>query len=243
MWQPERLVPLDTETTGFYHAKGDRIIEIGATEIIGNQETGNTFHQYLTPQGRRVDPGAFEVHGISDDFLKDKPSFRQVAQRFLNFLGDSKIVIHNAKFDMGFINAELERVGLPPLKNEICDSLSVARKLYPGQRNTLDALCNRLEVDNSGRELHGALIDASLLGRMFIKMTRLDQLQLGENGEDGEEPARIPKPVMLARKVRPAHIVMMPQGEELTNHESFLAGKVKDSIWRILEKNLLTASA
>ncbi|NTF17312.1 DNA polymerase III subunit epsilon [Agrobacterium rubi] len=241
----ERIVVLDTETTGFYANKGDRIVEIGAVEFIGNRETGRTYHQYINPMGRRVDPGALEVHGLTDDFLKDKPSFRMIAQAFLEFIRGAKLVIHNAKFDMGFLNAELEKLGLPPLENEVCDSLSVARKMYPGQRNTLDALCSRLGVDNSGRDLHGALIDASLLGQVFVKMTRLDQLQLGESlGEDEEVGAiNAPKTVMLARKKRPATAPISVPSAEAALHESFIEKKLKDSVWHILRNNSLTSTA
>jgi DNA polymerase-3 subunit epsilon len=239
----QRIVVLDTETTGFYANKGDRIVEIGAVEFIGNRETGRTYHQYINPMGRRVDPGALEVHGLTDDFLKDKPSFRMLVEGFLDFVRGAKLVIHNAKFDMGFLNAELEKLGMPPLDNEVCDSLSVARKIYPGQRNTLDALCNRLGVDNSGRDLHGALIDASLLGQVFVKMTRLDQLQLGESlGEDDElGAANAPKAVMLPRKVRPAMSAFAAKPAELAAHESFVQKKLKDSVWARLRNNLLTA--
>jgi DNA polymerase III, epsilon subunit, Proteobacterial len=239
----ERIVVLDTETTGFYATKGDRIVEIGAIEIIGNRETGRTYHQYISPMGRKVDAGALEVHGLSDEFLKDKPSFRMISQAFLDFIRGAKLVIHNAKFDMSFLNAELERLGIGPLENEVCDSLAVARKLYPGQRNTLDALCNRLGVDNSERDLHGALIDASLLGRVFIKMTRLDQLQLGESLGDDEEmsAANAPKAVMLARKLRPAINPIIVPPAELALHESFVEKKIKDSVWGKLQNNLLTA--
>jgi DNA polymerase-3 subunit epsilon len=239
----QRIVVLDTETTGFYANKGDRVIEIGAVEFIGSQETGRTYHQLINPMGRRVDPGALEVHGHTDESLKDKPSFRMIVQGFLDFIRGAKLVIHNAKFDMGFLNAELEKLGLPPLDNEVVDTLAVARKLYPGQRNTLDALCNRLGVDNSGRTRHGALIDAALLGRVFIKMTRLDQLQLGESlGDDGElGVANAPKAVMLPRKIRPATAPLHATAEEVAAHESFVQKKIKDSVWEKLQKTLLTA--
>lgn len=243
--QSERIVVLDTETTGFYHAKGDRIVEIGAVEFIGNRETGRTFHQYISPMGKKVDPGALEVHGLTDDFLKDKPSFRMIVQSFLDFVKGAKLVIHNAKFDMGFLNAELDRLGLPPLDNEVVDSLSVARKIYPGQRNTLDALCNRLGVDNSGRDLHGALIDASLLGQVFVKMTRLDQLQLGEKlggDEDDASIGKTPRKVMLARKPRPAIAPISIPAAEAATHESFIAKTFKDSIWGNLRNNSLTSA-
>jgi DNA polymerase-3 subunit epsilon len=241
--QGERIVVLDTETTGFYANKGDRVVEIGAVEFIGSQETGRTYHQYINPMGRRVDPGALEVHGLTDDFLKDKPSFRMIVQSFLDFIRGAKLVIHNAKFDMGFLNAELEKLGLPPLENEVIDSLAVARKIYPGQRNTLDALCSRLGVDNSGRDLHGALIDSVLLGHVFVKMTRRDQLQLGESlGEDEDHAAiNAPKAVMLARKARPTTPPRVATAAELSAHESFVAKKLEDSVWGKLQNNLLTA--
>lgn len=227
MNQPEEIVVLDTETTGFNANGGDRMVELGAVKIRGNVETGETFHRYINPQGRKVDPGALAVHNLSDEFLKDKEPFRRIVDDFLKFVGDAKIVIHNAKFDMGFLNMEFERCNRPPLKNEIIDSLVVAKKKYPGQRATLDALCSRLEVDASGREYHGALIDSLLLARVWIKMERLDQLQLAdaetEEAAQNEAPAVID---MLPRKRRAQGAVVRATAAELVAHESLLGHKL-----------------
>ncbi|MDW3095125.1 MAG: DNA polymerase III subunit epsilon [Gammaproteobacteria bacterium] len=169
-----RQVVLDTETTGLETSDGHRIIEIGAIEIINRQVTDRFYHQYLNPE-REIDAGAEEVHGISLASLQDKPKFNDVCEEFLSFVRDSELIIHNAAFDIGFLNYELHRVE-HELKDiyEICkvtDTLKEARNLHPGQRNSLDALCKRYEIDNSHRELHGALLDAQILADVYLAMT------------------------------------------------------------------------
>jgi len=169
-----RQVFLDTETTGLYVAQGDRIIEIGCIEMEGRRYTGRKLHHYLNPQ-RSSHPEAVRVHGITDDFLADKPLFAAVAAELLEFLAGAEVVIHNASFDLGFLDAELERLGLPPTAQQVgvvTDTLVMAREMFPGKSNSLDALCKRLEVDNSNRELHGALLDAGLLAEVYGRMTR-----------------------------------------------------------------------
>ena len=169
-----RQVFLDTETTGLKVAEGDRLIEIGCIELVDRRPTGRRLHHYVNPQ-RSSHPDAVRVHGISDDFLADKPLFEAVARELLDFVREADVVIHNAAFDLGFIDAELERLGLPRLAEHagaITDSLALARELFPGKQNSLDALCKRLEVDNSQRELHGALLDAGLLAEVYLRMTR-----------------------------------------------------------------------
>ena len=169
-----RQVFLDTETTGLYAAQGDRIIEIGCIEMEGRRYTGRKLHHYLNPQ-RSSHPEAVRVHGITDDFLADKPLFAAVAAELLEFLAGAEVVIHNASFDLGFLDAELERLGLPPTAQQVgvvTDTLVMAREMFPGKSNSLDALCKRLEVDNSNRELHGALLDAGLLAEVYGRMTR-----------------------------------------------------------------------
>jgi len=169
-----RQVILDTETTGLEASAGHRIIEIGCVELINRRSTGNRFHRYLNPD-RAVDEGAREVHGIHDDFLAEQPRFAEVAEEFLHFVGDAQLVIHNADFDIGFINHELDRIpGCPSDIREHCDvldTLALARKMHPGQRNSLDALCKRYAIDNSRRELHGALLDAQILADVYLTMT------------------------------------------------------------------------
>ena len=169
-----RQVFLDTETTGLYAAQGDRIIEIGCIEMEGRRYTGRKLHHYLNPQ-RSSHPEAVRIHGITDDFLADKPLFAAVAAELLTFLAGAEVLIHNASFDLGFLDAELERLGLPPTVQHVgavTDTLVLARELFPGKANSLDALCKRLEVDNSNRELHGALLDAGLLAEVYARMTR-----------------------------------------------------------------------
>ena len=169
-----RQVFLDTETTGLYAAQGDRIIEIGCIEMVDRRHTGRKFHHYLNPQ-RASHPEAVRVHGITDDFLADKPLFAAVAGELLSFLAGAEVLIHNASFDLAFLDAELERLGLAPVVPQVgavTDTLLLAREMFPGKSNSLDALCKRLEVDNSNRELHGALLDANLLAEVYSRMTR-----------------------------------------------------------------------
>ena len=169
-----RQIFLDTETTGLSPDAGDRVIEIGCIEMVNRRLTGKQLHVYLNPQ-RRSHADAVKVHGLTDEFLADKPLFAAVADEFLAFVEGADIVIHNAGFDVGFLNAELKRVQHGPFTNfvaSVTDSLTMAREMFPGKSNSLDALCKRLEVDNSSRTLHGALLDAGLLAEVYIRMTR-----------------------------------------------------------------------
>lgn len=169
-----RQIFLDTETTGLNAPSGDRIVEIGCVEMIGRRLSGNDRHFYLNPQ-RASHPDALRVHGLSDDFLADKPLFEAVVDDLLQYLAGAEVVIHNAAFDIGFLNEELRRCKRDPIEAvvaKIVDSLALAREMYPGKSNSLDALCKRLEVDNSNRTLHGALLDAGLLADVYIGMTR-----------------------------------------------------------------------
>lgn len=201
-----RQIVLDTETTGLEVSQGHRIIEIGAVEIQHRRKTGRTFHQYLQPD-RAVDPGAYEVHGISDEFLRDKPRFQDVADDFLAFIQGAELIIHNAPFDVGFIDSELRLLERDlPAVDQLCsviDSLVMARSMHPGQRNSLDALCKRYEIDNAQRDLHGALLDAEILCDVFLAMTGGQtalSLDSGD-GEAGEAGAlrRAPRPVSSDR--------------------------------------------
>ena len=169
-----RQVFLDTETTGLYADRGDRVIEIGCVEMVNRKLTGAHFHHYLNP-GRDSHEDALRVHGISNEFLRDKPAFAVVADALLAYLAGAEVIIHNASFDVGFLNQELALVGRPPLSHTVAsvtDTLVMAKEMYPGKRNSLDALCERLGVDNSGRTLHGALLDAELLADVYINLTR-----------------------------------------------------------------------
>ena len=169
-----RQVFLDTETTGLSPEQGDRVIEIGCVELVNRKLTGNNRHFYLNP-GRDSHEEALRVHGITSEFLRDKPKFGMVADELLDYLQGAEVVIHNAPFDLGFLNKELELLGRPVFRqfvNSITDTLAMAKEMYPGKRNGLDALCDRLGVDNSGRTLHGALLDAELLADVYINLTR-----------------------------------------------------------------------
>lgn len=167
-----RQIVLDTETTGFDFKKGDRIVEIGCIELIDREITDNHFHVYINPE-RSMPIEAFNVHGLGDDFLKTQPVFAEIGQRFLDYVDGAELIIHNAGFDVPFLNFELERMGLPKVteRSSVIDTLQMAREKYPSQRNTLDALCRRLGVDNSRRELHGALLDSELLAQVYLNMT------------------------------------------------------------------------
>lgn len=176
-----REIVLDTETTGFEPSEGDRIVEIGAVELFNHLPTGNTYHQYINPQ-RSMPKEAFDVHGLGDDFLRDKPVFQAIGQAFLDFIGDSQLIIHNASFDMKFLNAELAAINLPTLPaSRATDTLMLARRKFPGSPATLDALCRRFGVDNSGREKHGALLDSELLAEVYLELVGGRQPDFGLN--------------------------------------------------------------
>lgn len=174
-----REIVFDTETTGLSPLKGDRIVEIGCVELINRAPTGQTFHVYINPE-RDMPDGAFRVHGLSSDFLADKPAFSAIAEDFLNFIGDSVLIAHNASFDMGFINAELVRLKMPSVApKRVIDTLQLARRKYPGGPNSLDALCQRYSIDNSRRNKHGALLDSEILAEVYIELTGGRNADLG----------------------------------------------------------------
>lgn len=180
-----RQVVLDTETTGLDPALGHRVVELACVELVNRRITGRTLHRYLNPQ-RPSDPGALEVHGLSEEFLADKPLFRDVAHELLEFVRDAELVIHNAPFDLAFLDAELKRLDQPGMNSQaagVLDTLRLARELHPGKRNSLDALCERYGVDNSARTLHGALLDARLLAEAYLAMTRGQESLVMDLGE------------------------------------------------------------
>ncbi len=191
-----RQIVLDTETTGLSAESGDRIIEIGCVELLNRKLTGNNLHFYINPE-RDSHEDALRVHGLTTEFLRDKPKFAEVADEILRYLEGAEIIIHNAAFDLGFPDKELERLGKPVFTSfvsEVTDTLAMAKQLYPGKRNSLDALCDRLGVDNSGRTLHGALLDAELLADVYINLTRGQEallIDLGDVGEQGVAGERI----------------------------------------------------
>ncbi len=216
-----RQVFLDTETTGLDAAGGDRIIEVGCIEMVDRRHSGRRLHHYVNPQ-RASHPDAVRVHGISDDFLADKPAFAAVAEELLAFVAGAEVVIHNAGFDIGFIDAELERLGLPRFAQHaerITDTLALARELFPGKSNSLDALCKRLEVDNSQRELHGALLDAGLLAEVYLRMTR-GQKSLVIDAADVTAGLLADESVDLRSFALP---IVLASADEAAAHEAVLA--------------------
>ncbi|MBA1147142.1 DNA polymerase III subunit epsilon [Ectothiorhodospiraceae bacterium WFHF3C12] len=218
-----RQIVLDTETTGLEPEQGHRIIEIGCLELDHRRPTGRTFHHYLQPD-REVDAGAIEVHGITNEFLADKPRFGDIAQDFVAFVDGAELIIHNAPFDVGFINAELKRLGEAWARLDgycsVVDTLVMARTMHPGQRNSLDALCKRYGIDNAQRELHGALLDAQILADVYLAMTGGQAaLSLGETGEDGDGLVR--STVRAVEAKQPLR-VLRASDEEMAAHEAFL---------------------
>ena len=229
-----RQVFLDTETTGLSPDNGDRIIEIGCVELIARKLTGNNKHFYLNPE-RDSHEDALKVHGISNEFLKDKPRFGVIAGELLDYLNGAEVIIHNAPFDVGFLNKELEICGQHPISahvGKITDSLMMAKELYPGKRNSLDALCDRLEVDNSGRTLHGALLDAELLADVYINLTRGQNSLLMEANTPAQSD--VTSPLIDLRQF--VLMVMAANDDELDAHEKLLADIDKASkgktVWR-----------
>lgn len=227
-----RQVVLDTETTGLETAQDHRIIEIGCVELVNRRLTGRHYHQYINPE-RAVDAGAFEVHGISNEMLADKPVFAQIVEDFLAFIGDAELVIHNAPFDIGFIDHELRK--LNPAHQSITrrcsvvDSLLLARAKHPGQKNNLDALCKRYGVDNSQRELHGALLDAEILADVYLAMTGgQTALSLGGNQSKGDGGANVSEIRRLDPNRRPLPVILATD-EEQRAHEEKLAALDKSS--------------
>src|SRR5690554_4568060 len=237
-----RSVVLDTETTGMPVTDGHRVIEIGCVELIGRRLTGRHFHVYLQPD-REVDEGAIAVHGITNEFLQDKPRFREVADEFFEFINGAQLIIHNAAFDIGFLNNEFALLGQQDRADlssycSVLDTLLMARERHPGQRNSLDALCKRYGVDNSNRELHGALLDAEILADVYLAMiggqTHLSLA--GESSESGGGPA--PSPIRRILDRTPGRVIRATE-EELAAHAARLAALEKASgapaLWAQLE--------
>jgi DNA polymerase III subunit epsilon len=229
-----RQIVLDTETTGLSADSGDRIIEIGCVELLQRKLTGNNLHFYVNPE-RDSHEDALKVHGISNEFLRDKPKFGQIADELLDYLSGAELIIHNAPFDISFLNKELDRIGRPPLKTlvgSVIDSLVMAKEMFPGKRNGLDALCDRLGVDNSARTLHGALLDAELLADVYINMTRGQDALIMEVGAS-EEGGLVIEQVDLRQFELP---VLVINEQEAQAHETVLAEIDKSSkgktVWR-----------
>jgi DNA polymerase-3 subunit epsilon len=232
-----RQIVLDTETTGLSADNGDRIIEIGCVELLNRKLTGNNLHFYVNPE-RDSHEDALKVHGISNEFLKDKPKFDAIADELLQYLRDAELIIHNAPFDISFLNKELQRIGRAPITTvigQVTDSLVMAKEMFPGKRNGLDALCDRLGVDNSGRTLHGALLDAELLADVYINMTRGQDALLIDLGDSPGEGG-IAEQVDLRRFELP---VLLANEHEAQAHDALLLDLDKASkgktLWRALQ--------
>jgi DNA polymerase-3 subunit epsilon len=233
-----RQIILDTETTGLNARLGDRIIEVGCLEMVNRRFTGNNWHRYLNPD-KAIEEGAKAVHGISDEFLADKPRFADIASEFLEYVRDAELVIHNAAFDMEFLDAELARLKLGRMADHgvtVTDTLKMARELHPGKRNSLDALCERYEINNKHRTLHGALLDAELLAEVYLAMTRgQDSLAIGmDAGGDARghaaQAAQVSVNVTAASAAGRVPLkVLEASDEELAAHDKVLAGIDKES--------------
>ena len=230
-----RQIVLDTETTGLSAEGGDRIIEIGCVELMDRRLSGNNLHFYVNPE-RDSHEDALKVHGITSEFLADKPRFSEVADDILRYVEGAEIIIHNAAFDLGFLDKELERLGRPVFESfvdGVIDTLAMAKQLYPGKRNSLDALCDRLGVDNSGRTLHGALLDAELLADVYIQLTRGQEALLIDLGEGEDEAAVLTQRIDL----RSFDLsVLQASAHEIAEHEQVLVQIDKSSngktVWR-----------
>ncbi len=233
-----RQIVLDTETTGLNPKSGDRIIEVGCVEMVNRRLTGNNFHYYINPE-RDSDPGALAVHGLTTEFLSDKPKFAEIADELCEFVRDAEIIIHNAPFDLGFLDAEFDRLGKPRFDShvlKVIDTLVQAKELYPGKRNSLDALCERYGVSNAHRTLHGALLDSELLAEVYLAMTRgQDSLTMdlqvdAAHGGAGDAAAAMAE-----------ILILMPTDAELAEHEALLQGLDKEAkgacLWRKLAEN------
>jgi DNA polymerase-3 subunit epsilon len=238
-----RQIILDTETTGLNARLGDRIIEIGCIEMVNRRFTGNNWHRYLNPE-RKIEEGAKAVHGITEEFLADKPKFAEIATEFLDYVAGAELIIHNAAFDIEFLDAELTRIRMPSLTARnvtVLDTLKMARELHPGKRNSLDALCDRYQISNAHRTLHGALLDAELLAEVYLGMTRgqnslaidieVPSVQLEAAAKAAADEAAMEPPGEI--------IIIAASAEELAEHDRILAGIDKESkgrcVWLVGE--------
>ncbi|WP_334186539.1 DNA polymerase III subunit epsilon [Noviherbaspirillum sp.] len=230
-----RQIVLDTETTGLNPRSGDRIIEIGCVELVNRRLTGNNFHSYINPE-RDSEEGALAVHGLTTEFLSDKPKFAEIANELRDYVKDAEIIIHNAPFDLGFLDAEFDRMGFPPFRNHvgsITDTLVQAKEMHPGKRNSLDALCDRYGISNAHRALHGALLDAELLAEVYLAMTR------GQNSltiDLAAEETSMDNDSAIVDAPLADIIVLQAMEDELAEHEALLDKLDKDckgtSVWR-----------
>lgn len=237
-----RQIILDTETTGLNPETGDRLVEVGCVELFNRQLTGITRHWYLNPE-RRSSEEAVRVHGLTDAFLATKPKFAEIAHELIEFVRDAEVVIHNAAFDIGFIDAELKRLGLPGLRQQVgsvLDTLLLAREMFPGKANSLDALCRRLEVDNSNRAVHGALLDAGLLAEVYIRMTRGQNSLVIEDEASTSPDTALELHVDMQLDLRQFELpVLLATSEEHLAHEQILNDLEKSSGGKLIWPRLM----
>lgn len=231
-----RQIVLDTETTGLNPRSGDRIIEVGCVELVQRRLTGNNFHRYINPE-RDSEDGALAVHGLTTEFLRDKPKFAEIAAELRDYLNGAEVIIHNAPFDVGFLNAEFRRLDIPPLDthvSSVIDTLAQAKEMYPGKRNSLDALCDRYGISNAHRALHGALLDAALLAEVYLAMTRgQNSLSMDLMGADDADAAAAEWMALPLADI----IVLPANADELNQHGLLLDGLDKEirgtALWRV----------
>lgn len=224
-----REIVFDTETTGLSPDSGHRIVEIGAIELINHLPTGKTYHQYINPE-RDVPEEVVAVHGLTEDFLKNYPTFREVADQFIEFIGDDGfLVAHNASFDMKFVNYQLKQIGCGEIsQNRVIDTLDIARKKFPGAKNNLDALCRRFSIDNSSRVKHGALLDSELLAEVYLELLGGAEPSMLAIEEDIKTSTQ--NGFIAEKKVRQVRVFTISE-EDVAEHEAFLQGKLKDALW------------
>jgi DNA polymerase III subunit epsilon len=221
-----REIIFDTETTGL-DRKVDRVVEIGCVEIVDLMPTGRTFHQYINPHGQPVHKEAYRVHGLSDVFLSSKPTFKRIHNRFLSFIEGATLVAHNAAFDMGMLNEELDRLGIKPLENEVVDTLELAKEKHPRRKHTLDALCSIYDIDNSRRTQHGALLDAELLSEVYVELR--GGRQFGMHLEVQDDAA---KTEVIKARPRPTPLPSRVTDQDRADHSAFVATLGDGAIWR-----------
>lgn len=231
-----REVIFDTETTGLKANDGDRVIEIGAVELINRFPSGKTFHVFVNPQGKEVHPEALKVHGISNEFLKDKPNFADVADEFIEFFATGSLIAHNASFDTGFLNAELKRLGKPRIDDDrVIDTLQIARRKHPMGPNSLDALCSRYNIDNSKREKHGALLDSEILAEVYIELLGGRQASFSLEHEDANSDGskdQYNEDGTLQTLQRPKPLASRLSDEDIEKHRAYITGLNENSIWK-----------
>lgn len=236
MLETLREIIFDTETTGLSPRDGDRVIEIGAVELINRFPTGETFHVFINPEGREVHPDALNIHGISNEFLNDKPTFAEILPQFEEFFGSGNLVAHNASFDMGFINSEMNRIGKKPFDpDRVVDTLLIARRKFPGQRNSLDALCSRFDIDNSHREKHGALLDSELLAEVYLELMGGKQASLTLDHSAVEENQKNRSSASASGTVaeaRPSPLPSRLSQEDIDRHKAFVDQLGDAPVWK-----------